>query len=62
MPATYPAYLELYESGELARRAERAVASLEDCTACPRDCHVDRHPVGKNELSNNRQEHQRDVG
>ena len=37
-----PAYLRLYESGELARRVERALALLEDCTLCPRDCHVNR--------------------
>jgi putative pyruvate formate lyase activating enzyme len=37
-----PAYLRLFESGELARRAERALAKLEDCTLCPRDCHVNR--------------------
>ncbi len=37
-----PAYLRLYESGELARRVERALALLSDCTVCPRDCHVDR--------------------
>ncbi|HXE75063.1 MAG TPA: radical SAM protein [Candidatus Xenobia bacterium] len=37
-----PAYLSLFESGELERRAERALALLADCTLCPRDCHVDR--------------------
>jgi len=37
-----PAYLRLYESGELARRVERALADLADCTLCPRDCHVNR--------------------
>jgi putative pyruvate formate lyase activating enzyme len=37
-----PAYLRLYESGELARRAARAVDLLADCMLCPRDCHVDR--------------------
>ncbi len=36
-----PAYLEL-SSSELRERAERAVASLADCRACPRDCRVDR--------------------
>jgi putative pyruvate formate lyase activating enzyme len=36
-----PAYLQL-EPGELRRRAERAVASLAECRACPRDCGVDR--------------------
>jgi putative pyruvate formate lyase activating enzyme len=38
----WPSYLGLVESGELDRRATRAVASLADCTVCPRDCHVDR--------------------
>src|SRR3990167_8014290 len=37
-----PAYLELYESRELERRVERALALLEDCTVCPRDCRVNR--------------------
>ena len=37
-----PAYLSLWRSGELARRVERAVAKLEDCVLCPRDCHVNR--------------------
>jgi putative pyruvate formate lyase activating enzyme len=37
-----PAYLRLYESGELARRVEQALAALADCTLCPRDCHVNR--------------------
>jgi putative pyruvate formate lyase activating enzyme len=37
-----PAYLRLFESGELEQRAERALALLADCTLCPRDCHVDR--------------------
>lgn len=36
-----PCYLSL-PPGELARRAELAVAALADCTVCPRDCHVDR--------------------
>jgi putative pyruvate formate lyase activating enzyme len=37
-----PAYIGLYESGELARRVERARALLADCTLCPRNCHVNR--------------------
>lgn len=36
-----PVYLSL-PRGTLAARAERAVASLEDCRACPRDCRVNR--------------------
>src|SRR5918992_1459144 len=36
-----PAYLSL-SSDELSERARRAVAALEDCRVCPRDCHVNR--------------------
>ncbi len=42
MTTSYPSYLQLFESGELARRVERAIASLADCTGCPRRCHADR--------------------
>ena len=42
MRSTWPAYLELLENGELARRAGEAVAALADCAACPRQCHADR--------------------
>ncbi len=37
-----PAYLALYDTGELQRRAERAIAGLEKCKVCPRDCEVNR--------------------
>jgi len=37
-----PAYLNLYESGELSRRVDRALELLRSCTACPRNCRVDR--------------------
>ena len=37
-----PAYLRLCESGELERRVERALSLLESCTACPRNCRVNR--------------------
>jgi len=37
-----PAYLQLYASGELARREERALSALADCALCPRKCHVNR--------------------
>ena len=37
-----PSYLRLHRSGELARRAGRAVSLLAHCTLCPRDCGVDR--------------------
>ena len=40
-PSFRAAYLDL-PLGELHNRAERAVAMLEDCRACPRDCGVNR--------------------
>lgn len=41
-PQISPAYLALYESGELARRAVDARKMLAACTICPRRCEVDR--------------------
>jgi putative pyruvate formate lyase activating enzyme len=37
-----PAYLELFSSGELKRRAEAALKLLSPCRVCPRRCGVDR--------------------
>jgi putative pyruvate formate lyase activating enzyme len=37
-----PAYLKLYRSGELQRRAKEAVSGLAVCRVGPRDCAVDR--------------------
>ena len=37
-----PAYLSLWQSGELAGRVELALSKLGDCVLCPRDCHADR--------------------
>ncbi|MBB4264557.1 radical SAM protein [Roseospira visakhapatnamensis] len=37
-----PGYLRLHRRGDLARRAEAAVARLADCDLCPQACHVDR--------------------
>lgn len=37
-----PSYLELYETGELARRVEEAKQLLLDCKLCPHMCGVDR--------------------
>jgi putative pyruvate formate lyase activating enzyme len=37
-----PSYLALHRSGELERRAELAVKMLESCTACPRNCEINR--------------------
>ncbi len=34
----WPAYLELYESGELQRRVQAAEALLDPCRVCPREC------------------------
>ena len=43
LPATItPGYIALYDSGELARRAEAAWASLAKCELCPHRCRVDR--------------------
>lgn len=41
-PSSYPAYLALYESGELARRVEQARQRLAACTLCGRACRTDR--------------------
>ncbi|MCB0550394.1 MAG: hypothetical protein KDD19_22685 [Phaeodactylibacter sp.] len=37
-----PRYIALHRSGELERRAERAVAGLERCRACPWECGINR--------------------
>jgi putative pyruvate formate lyase activating enzyme len=37
-----PSYIELYRSGELAKRAERAWQGLVNCELCPHRCRVDR--------------------
>lgn len=37
-----PSYVALFESGELARRAEESLHALERCEICPRNCRVDR--------------------
>ena len=37
-----PSYLELHRSGELARRVEQALATLERCALCPRRCGANR--------------------
>ena len=37
-----PGYLNLFESGELARRSERLMEMLGCCRICPRDCDVNR--------------------
>src|SRR6266700_6863532 len=38
----YPSYLNLYESGELAHRAEIAWEILKQCTICPQNCRCNR--------------------
>jgi len=42
MPGVEPAYLELYRSGELERRAEALEKRLASCDICPRECRVNR--------------------
>jgi putative pyruvate formate lyase activating enzyme len=37
-----PLYLSLYRSGELYARVKKAMAELENCHACPRECGVNR--------------------
>ena len=37
-----PAYLRLYETGELAERVDRALLALRSCEVCPRNCRVNR--------------------
>ena len=37
-----PAYMNLYRAGALQPRVEAALWELEDCCACPRNCHVNR--------------------
>ena len=37
-----PAYVATYESGELRRKVDEALAALGECRVCPRDCDVDR--------------------
>ncbi len=37
-----PAYMALHRTGELRQRAEAALAGLENCLVCPRDCGVNR--------------------
>ncbi len=42
MAQLYPSYLNLLQSGELARRAEIAWNMLSSCTICPQNCKVNR--------------------
>ena len=37
-----PAYLALHRAGQLEARVVAALQELEDCCACPRDCHINR--------------------
>ncbi|MDJ0974413.1 MAG: radical SAM protein [Planctomycetota bacterium] len=39
---SWPGYLALHESGELARRVDAALGTLAPCRVCPRDCGIDR--------------------
>lgn len=37
-----PAYLNLYENGELDRRIEKVAVIYKECTLCPHNCKIDR--------------------
>lgn len=37
-----PSYIRLYEKGELSKRIETALKTLESCSICPRECGVNR--------------------
>lgn len=37
-----PVYLRFHRSGGFPERVESAISELEDCCACPRNCHVNR--------------------
>jgi len=37
-----PTYLSTYRQGKFPARVDAALAELEDCCACPRNCHVNR--------------------
>jgi putative pyruvate formate lyase activating enzyme len=39
---SWPAYLDAFRSGELQRRVDEALRTLERCTMCPRDCGINR--------------------
>jgi len=39
---TWPSYLKLSETGELARRAGKAYVAMRSCMLCPRNCNVNR--------------------
>ena len=43
-----PAYRRVHREDGLEERRRRAIAELEDCCACPRNCHVNRlHDVAR---------------
>jgi putative pyruvate formate lyase activating enzyme len=42
MATFQPAYLQLYESGELSKRMEKLYNILESCELCPRKCQANR--------------------
>ena len=37
-----PAYVKIFRQQELPAHIETAIAELEDCCVCPRNCHVNR--------------------
>jgi putative pyruvate formate lyase activating enzyme len=43
----YPSYLEAFNNGTLAKKAEAAFRMLENCSICPRKCKANRTKGGK---------------
>jgi putative pyruvate formate lyase activating enzyme len=37
-----PAYLKLFRAGKIEERVTAGLRELEDCCACPRNCHINR--------------------
>jgi putative pyruvate formate lyase activating enzyme len=46
---SYPSYVELYQSGELEKRVNKALEYLKKCVICPRSCKADRWENEKGE-------------
>ncbi|NOZ60464.1 MAG: hypothetical protein GXO74_02175 [Calditrichaeota bacterium] len=43
----FPSYLNLFEKGEITRRAGELWSMYRRCRLCPRNCNVDRTKGGK---------------
>lgn len=45
----YPSYIEIYKSGELEKRVQKAMEYLKKCIICPRGCKINRYEDEKGE-------------